>query len=65
MHFEILIEDASGKIMLESVIGKILGSYGQPHTWKIIAYKGIGRLPKNLKGIYLIMKVMILINLIS
>lgn len=50
MHFEILVEDASGKISLESILGKILGQSGQKHTYKIISYKGIGRIPKNLKG---------------
>lgn len=50
MHFEILIEDASGKIALGNIIEKILGPEGKPHTRRIISYKGIGRLPKNLKG---------------
>ena len=50
MHFEILVEDTSGKIALESVLEKILGPNGQDHTYRIIAYKGIGRIPKNLKG---------------
>jgi hypothetical protein len=50
MHFEILVEDASGKIALESILGKIFGSDSQDHTYKIIAYKGIGRIPKNLRG---------------
>ncbi|MBU4237068.1 MAG: DUF4276 family protein [Proteobacteria bacterium] len=50
MHFEILVEDASGKIALESILDKILGTNGQDHTYKIISYKSIGRIPKNLKG---------------
>ena len=50
MHFEVLVEDASGKIALESILGKILGPNGQDHTWKIISYKGVGRIPKNLRG---------------
>lgn len=50
MHFEILVEDASGKIALESILEKIIGPDNQHHTYKIIAYKGIGRLPKNLRG---------------
>ncbi|MEW6064855.1 hypothetical protein P378_12335 [Desulforamulus profundi] len=50
MHFEVLVEDASGAIMLESFLEKILGSNGQEHTYKIHQYKGIGRIPKNLKG---------------
>ena len=50
MHFEILVEDASGKIALESILEKILGSNGQDYTYRIISYKGIGRIPKNLRG---------------
>jgi len=50
MHFEILVEDQSGKIALESVLNKILGLNGQEHTYRIIDYKGVGRIPKNLRG---------------
>ena len=50
MHFEILVEDASGKIVLESILGKILGPNTQDHTYRIISYKGIGRIPKDLRG---------------
>ena len=50
MHFEILVEDASGKIALETMLEKILGPNGQNHTYKIFKYKGIGRIPKNLRG---------------
>ena len=50
MHFEILVEDASGKIALESILGKILGPNGQNHSYRIISYKGVGRIPKNLRG---------------
>ncbi|MCP4407605.1 MAG: DUF4276 family protein, partial [Gammaproteobacteria bacterium] len=50
MHFEILVEDASGKIALKSIVGKILGPNGQDHSYKIISYKGIGRIPKDLRG---------------
>lgn len=45
MHFEFLVEDQSGKVMLELLIPKVIGD---DHTFKIHAYKGIGRLPKNL-----------------
>ncbi len=50
MHFEILVEDASGKIVLESIVKKILGTNEERHTYKIFPYKGIGRIPKNLRG---------------
>jgi len=50
MHFEILVEDASGKIALESILEKILGPNKQDHSYRIFPYKGIGRIPKNLRG---------------
>ncbi len=50
MHFEILVEDKSGKIALESILSKILDLNGQDHTYRIISYKGIGRIPTNLRG---------------
>jgi len=50
MHFEILVEDASGKIALESILEKILGPNVQDHTYRIIPYKGVGRIPKDLRG---------------
>ena len=50
MHVEILVEDASGKKLLETVLPKLLGAYGEPHTWNMHAYKGVGRIPSNLKG---------------
>ena len=46
MHFEILIEDQSGKTALDILVPKIIG---KDHTFKVIPYKGIGRIPKNLK----------------
>ena len=36
MHFEILVEDASGKLMLEQIVPKILGPKGKPHKYRII-----------------------------
>jgi hypothetical protein len=50
MHLEILVEDASGKIALGTLIPKVLGDIGDPHTWRIHGYKGIGRIPNNLQG---------------
>ncbi|MDA3168938.1 DUF4276 family protein [Pseudomonas aeruginosa] len=49
MHIEILVEDASGEKLLEAVLPKLLGEQGNPHTWRVHSYKGIGRIPKNLK----------------
>lgn len=49
MHIEILVEDASGEKLLNAVLPKLLGEEGNPHTWRVHSYKGIGRIPKNLK----------------
>jgi hypothetical protein len=49
MHFEVLVEDASGKIALDNLMGKIFGSNGQTHSWRILPYKGIGRIPKDFR----------------
>lgn len=47
MHLEILVEDQSGKKALDILIPKIVGD---EHTFKVHSYKGIGRIPTNLKG---------------
>ncbi len=49
MHFEILVEDASGKIALKSILEKILGPNGQDHSYRIFSYKGVGHIPRNLE----------------
>ena len=48
MHIEILVEDQSGKKLLEVLLPQLLGSQGEPHTWRLFAYKGIGRIPQGL-----------------
>jgi len=48
MHIEILVEDSSGERLLQVLLPKLLGSQGEPHTWRLHAYKGIGRIPKGL-----------------
>ena len=45
MHFEILVEDQSGKKALDILVPKIIGD---DHTFIVHPYKGIGRIPKNL-----------------
>ena len=50
MHFEILVEDESGRIAVEGVLGKILGANGSSHSWRTRGYKGLGRIPKDLRG---------------
>lgn len=47
MHFEILVEDQSGKKALDILVPKIIGA---DHTFNIHPYKGIGRIPKNLRA---------------
>ena len=46
MHFEILIEDLSGKEALNILLPKIIK---EEHTFTIHSYKGVGHIPKNLK----------------
>ena len=45
MHFDILVEDQSGKKLLDILAPKIVGN---SHTFKVTDYKGLGRIPKNL-----------------
>lgn len=47
MHFEILVEDASGKIALEILVPKIIDT--EQNTFKIHQYKGLGHIPKGLR----------------
>ena len=47
MHFEVLVEDQSGKKALDILIPKIIGNQ---HTCRVIAYRGIGHIPRNLKS---------------
>ena len=50
MHFELLIEDESGRIAVDAVLERILGANGAPHSWRTHGYKGLGRIPKTLHG---------------
>ena len=50
MHFEVLVEDLSGKIALEQLLEKILGANYKHHSWKTRSYRGLGRIPKDLRG---------------
>jgi hypothetical protein len=47
MHFEILVEDQLGANALNVLVGKIIGA---AHTFRVHAYKGIGNIPKNMRG---------------
>ena len=50
MHIEILVEDSSGAKLLETLLSKLLGEQGNPHSWRVHGYKGIGRIPKDLNA---------------
>ena len=48
MHIEFLVEDSSGEKLLAQLLPRILGDQGASHTWRLKAYKGIGRIPQGL-----------------
>lgn len=50
MHFEVLVEDASGKEALAQILPKILGDNYTHHSWILRPYRGLGRIPKDLRG---------------
>lgn len=50
MHFEVLVEDRSGSIALDHVMQKILGANNAVHSWRLHPYRGIGRVPKDLRS---------------
>jgi len=46
VHIEILVEDLSGKKALDILVPRIKGA---AHTFRIHPYKGVGRIPKNMR----------------
>lgn len=46
MHFEILVEDVSGKVALEILLPRIVG---EGTTYRIHSYRGVGHIPRGLK----------------
>jgi hypothetical protein len=48
MHLEVLVEDSSGEALLRTLLPQFLGPEGEPHTWRLHSYKGIGRIPRGL-----------------
>lgn len=46
MHFEVFVEDQSGKKALDILVPKIVGPV---HTFRVHFYKGIGRIPRNMR----------------
>ena len=47
MRFEILVEGLSDKTALWTLMKKILGERGNPHTWCIRKHQGVGEIPEN------------------
>ncbi len=47
MHFEVLVEDQSGKRALDILMPKIVG---RRDTYRVIPYRGIGHVPRNLQS---------------
>lgn len=47
MHFEILVEDRSGKKTLNLLVPKVIGN---ENTFNVHSYKGIGRIPRNIRN---------------
>lgn len=48
MHFEVLVEDRSGSLAINTILEKILGHNNTVHSWRMHPYQGVGRLPGNL-----------------
>lgn len=48
MHIEVLVEDSSGAKLIEVLLPQVIGPHGEPHTWRMHSYKGVGRLPAGL-----------------
>ena len=51
MHFEVLVEDRSCSIALETVMEKILGANHEYHSWRIHSYRGLGHVPRNMQSL--------------
>ncbi len=51
MHIEFLVEDSSGEKLLAILLPQLLGQLGTDHTWRLHAYKGIGRIPEGLRTV--------------
>lgn len=50
MHIEVLVEDSSGAKLVEMLLPEVIGPFGEPHTWRVHTYKGIGHIPKGLSA---------------
>ena len=48
MHLEVIVEDQSGAKAIDILLDRLLGPNQKTHSWRLHAYKGIGKLPANL-----------------
>ena len=48
MHIEVLTEDSSSQRLLEHLMPKLIGPSGDPHSWRVHHYRGVGRIPSGL-----------------
>lgn len=48
MHFEVLVEDRSSSVAVDTVLGKVLGENNTTHSWRVHPYRGLGRIPQGL-----------------
>lgn len=48
MHIEVLVEDSSGAALVEVLLPALIGAHGEPHRWRVLSYRGIGKLPPGL-----------------
>lgn len=48
MHFEVLVEDRSSSVAIDTVLEKVLGKNKTAHSWRVHPYKGLGRIPQGL-----------------
>ncbi len=47
MHFDILVEDLSGKVALDILVPKVIGDN---HSFDVKSYKGVGRIPAKMNS---------------
>jgi hypothetical protein len=52
MHIEVLVEDSSGALLVKTLLPRVLGPEGAPHTWRVHSYKGIGHIPKGQRWLF-------------
>jgi hypothetical protein len=50
MHIEVLVEDSSGKILLDCLLPQFFGVHGHSNTWRLHSYRGVGRIPARLNS---------------